>query len=151
MEKSNVMKTRELDLCVSCEICSAICPKGAVTMENKFGQFLPKVDDEKCTNCGLCLEICPGIDIDPFELRHEKISDNTFDGHCLESYTAYSNDPEIRKNSASGGLITNLITELIKNKDFDKAIKKCQEYGFSRLENKLLDYLQMQKYSIKMI
>ncbi|NQE52426.1 Coenzyme F420 hydrogenase subunit beta [ANME-1 cluster archaeon GoMg3.2] len=121
METSNVMKTRELDLCVSCEICSAACPKGAVTMENKFGQFLPTVDDEKCTNCGLCLEICPGIDIDPFGLRHEKISDNTFDGPCLEGYTAYSNDPEIRKNSASGGLITNLITELIKDKEFDAA------------------------------
>ena len=121
MERLNVMKTRELDLCVSCEICSAACPKDAVTMENEIGQFLPTVDDEKCTNCGLCLEICPGIDIDPFELRREKISDNTFDGHCLESYTAYSNDPEIRKNSASGGLVTNLITELIKNEDFDAA------------------------------
>ena len=121
MEKSNVMKTRELDLCVSCEICSAACPKGAVTMENKNGQFLPKLDDEKCTNCGFCLEVCPGIDIDPFELRHEKISDNMFDGPYLESYIAYSNDHEIRKNSASGGLITNLITELIKNKDFDAA------------------------------
>ena len=121
MESPHVMKTRELDLCISCEICLAVCPEDAITMEYKFGQFLPKVDDEKCTNCGLCLEICPGIDIDPFELRYEKISDNTFDGLCLESYTAYSNNPDIRKNSASGGLITNLITELIKNKYFDAA------------------------------
>jgi coenzyme F420-reducing hydrogenase beta subunit len=121
MEKPNVTKTRKLDLCVSCEICLATCPEDAITMEYKIGQILPKVDDEKCTNCGLCLEICPGIDIDPFELRHEKISDKTFDGPCLESYTTYSNDHEIRKNSASGGLITNLITELIKNKDFDAA------------------------------
>ena len=121
METSNIMKTRELDLCVSCEICLAVCPEDAITMEYKLGQFLPTLDDEKCAKCGLCLEICPGIDIDPFELRHEKISDNTFAGPCLESYTAYSNDPDIRKNSASGGLITNLITELIKNKDFDAA------------------------------
>jgi len=121
MKISNVMRTRELDLCVSCEICSAVCPKGAITMENKFGQFLPRIDNEKCTNCGLCLEICPGIDIDPFNLRHEKISYNMFDGPYLESYTAYSKDFEIRKNSASGGLITNLIIELIKNKDFDAA------------------------------
>ncbi len=31
------------------------------------------------------------------------------------------------------------------------AIKKCKNYGFSRLENRLIDYLQMQKDSIKMI
>lgn len=119
MENSNVMKTRELDLCTSCEICVAVCPKDAIIMEYKYGQFLPKVNDEKCTNCGLCLKLCPGIDIDPLKLRQEKISNHIFDGHCLESYTAYSNDPEIRRNSTSGGLITNLIIELIKNKEFD--------------------------------
>jgi len=119
MENSNVMKTRELDLCTSCEICAAVCPKGAIVMEYKYGQFLPKVNDEKCTKCGLCLNLCPGIDIDPLKLRQEKISNHIIDGHCLESYTAYSNDPEIRRNSTSGGLITTLIIELIKNKEFD--------------------------------
>jgi len=119
MGELNVMKTRELDLCTSCEICLAVCPTNAIAMEDKFGQFLPKVDDEKCKNCGLCLELCPGIDIDPLKLRYRKISNDIFDRPCLESYTAYSNDSEIRKNSASGGLITNLIAELIKNKEFD--------------------------------
>ena len=119
MENSNVMKTRELDLCTSCEICTVVCPKGAIVMEYKYGQFLPKINDEKCTNCGLCLKICPGIDIDPLKLRQERISNHIFDGLCLESYTAYSNDPEIRENSTSGGLITTLIIELIKNKKFD--------------------------------
>jgi len=117
----NVIKTRELDLCVSCEICSAACPDGAITMENRFGQFLPKVDDEKCTLCGLCLEICPGIDFNPFELKYDTVTDNIFDGPCLESYTAYSNNLDIRKNATSGGLITSLIVELIKNKEFDVA------------------------------
>lgn len=115
------MKTRKLDLCVSCEICSATCPEDTITMENRFGQFLPKVNDEKCTKCGLCLELCPGIDINPLKLRHRKISNNIFNGVCLESYTAHSNNLEIRKNSASGGLITTLITELIKKKEFDAA------------------------------
>ena len=119
MENSNVMKTRELDLCISCEICAAVCPKDAIIMEYKVGQFLPKVNDKKCTKCGLCLKLCPGIDIDPLKLRQEKISNHIIDGHCLEGYTAYSNDPEIRRNSASGGLITTLIIELIKNKEFN--------------------------------
>lgn len=121
MEKSNILKTRELDLCTSCEICLATCPEEAITMENKFGQFLPKVDDRRCKKCGLCLELCPGIDTDLQKLEYEKTSRNMFDGPCLESYTAYSNDPEIRKNSTSGGLITDLTTNLIKNKEFDAA------------------------------
>lgn len=115
------MKTRKLDLCISCEICSAGCPSGAITMEYRFGQFLPKVCNRKCTNCGACLEICPGIDITPSKPRHEEASDNMFDGPYLESYTAYSNDSDIRKISASGGLITALIIELIKNKEFGTA------------------------------
>ncbi len=119
MKKINVTKTRELDLCVSCEICLAVCPKDAITMEYKHGQFLPEVDDEKCIKCGLCLELCPGIEIDPLGLRHKKVSNNMFHGPCLESYTAYSNDPKIREDSASGGLITYLIIELIKNEEFD--------------------------------
>ncbi len=119
MKNLNIIKTRELDLCTSCEICLAVCPANAIIMEYKYGQFLPKVNDEKCTNCGLCLKLCSGIDIDPLKLRQEKISNHIIDGHCLESYTAYSNDPEIRRNSASGGLITTLIIELIKNKEFD--------------------------------
>ena len=121
MENPNVMKTRKLDLCTSCEICAAVCPKGAIVMEYKYGQFLPKINDEKCTKCGLCLKLCPGIDIDPLKLRQEKISNHIIDGNYLESYTAYSNDPEIRRNSASGGLITTLIIELIKNKQLDAA------------------------------
>jgi coenzyme F420-reducing hydrogenase beta subunit/polysaccharide pyruvyl transferase WcaK-like protein len=118
MENSNVMKTRELDLCVSCEICSAVCPEDAIPMEYKFGQFLPKIDCEKCKKCGLCLELCPGIDIDSLRLSQKNIIS---DGSCLKSCTAYSNNFGIRKNSTSGGLITNLIIELIRNKEFDAA------------------------------
>jgi coenzyme F420-reducing hydrogenase beta subunit/polysaccharide pyruvyl transferase WcaK-like protein len=121
MEKSNVTYTRNLGLCVSCEICAAVCPEGAITMEYENGQFLPKIDDGKCTECGLCLEVCPGIDVDPLGLRYRTISNDMFDGPYLESYTAYSNDSEIRKTSASGGLITNLVVELIRNEQFDAA------------------------------
>ncbi|HDD64647.1 MAG TPA: 4Fe-4S dicluster domain-containing protein, partial [Firmicutes bacterium] len=117
----NVEITRKLNLCLSCEICNAVCPNNAITMEFQLGQFLPKVDKEKCTNCGLCLRICPGIDIDPEGLHNRKFSEDMFNGSCIESYIAYSKDISIRKNSGSGGLITHLVIELIKNKEFDYA------------------------------
>ncbi len=121
MKNLNVTRTRELGLCVSCEICLAACPEDAITTQNRFGQFLPRVDDRKCTDCELCLEICPGINVDPFGLRYKNITDDMINGPCLESYSAYSNDANSRKISTSGGLITNLIIELIKNKEFDAA------------------------------
>jgi len=120
-EKQNVMRTREIGLCVSCEICLAVCVKGAITIEHRYGQFIPMVDENKCVKCGLCLEICPGIDIDPYGLRYEEISDSMFDGPYLESYTAYSKNLGIRQHSTSGGLITSLVIELIKKNEFDAA------------------------------
>lgn len=90
-------------------------------MEYGQGQFLPQVDQEKCIECGLCLELCPGIDINPFLPKYDKVTPDAFDGPCLESYTAYSRDARIRENSVSGGLITALITELIRTKEFDAA------------------------------
>jgi len=118
---SDITKTRELGLCLSCEICSASCPQEAVAMEYVRGQFLPVVDYGRCTGCGVCLEICPGIDLDPFNLRHKKCSESMFDGSWLRIYTAYINDLAIRKNSTSGGLVTGLIVELIEHKEFDAA------------------------------
>jgi coenzyme F420 hydrogenase subunit beta len=121
MKNLTVMKTKKLDLCVSCEICLAVCPENAIKMEYSSGQFLPIVDNKKCSLCRLCLELCPGIEIDPLKLRFKKTSDSVLKGNCIESYTAFSNDPKIRKNSISGGLITNLITQLISSNEFDAA------------------------------
>jgi len=122
MKRPNVMKTRRLNLCVSCEACLAICPQSAVEMEFRFGQFLPKVDDIKCAHCGLCLDVCPSIDVDPFNLCFKKeLTEEDLDGSSLECYIAYSKDISIRKNATSGGVITTLIAKLIKKKEYDRA------------------------------
>ena len=128
----NVTRTGELDLCVSCEICSAICPTDAVSMEHERGQFLPHVDATKCTDCGQCLAICPGVDIDPTDIRHQTVKDSLFDGSYLDTYTAYSNDLQIRSKSTSGGVITHLILELINKKEYDAAFV----LKFDKFDNK---------------
>jgi len=121
INKSDVMQTGDLGLCVSCEICAAACPEDAIIMENAGGQFLPQIDYAKCTNCELCAELCPGIHLDPFGLLKQKTSGAMFDGPWSAIYTAHSRELDIRKNSTSGGLISALLIELIKANEFDAA------------------------------
>ena len=119
MEKNTIARTRELDLCLSCEICLSVCPVEAITMDYIRGQFLPIVDTETCTKCQLCLDVCPGIDIFPIETRGYETVNEIIRGSCLKSYTAYSKDSNIRKKSTSGGLITTLVQELIDKNEYD--------------------------------
>ena len=119
----NVQKTKNLNLCISCEMCSIICPENAIKFTFIKGQFLPDVD-KNCTSCGKCLLICPGIDIDPFNLRKESnITKTSLDngGKYLNTYTAYSKRSKIRENSTSGGIVTDLIINLIEDQEYDSA------------------------------
>lgn len=118
MNESTVIKTRKLNLCVSCEICLAVCPENAISMEYSQGQFLPIIDTDKCIKCKKCLDNCPGIDLIPQRLRNEHNLDTIIKGTVLKSYTAYSKDVKLRYNSTSGGIITTLIKELIETKEY---------------------------------
>ena len=119
LKKNNVSKTRDFGFCVSCEICLAVCPFGAIEMEFKNGQFLPKINNEKCTNCGICLNSCPAIDIDFLNLKNQK--NNKLEGDYIATYTGHTKNLNIREKAASGGMVTTLALELIKNKEFDYA------------------------------
>lgn len=128
----NVALTKELDLCLSCEICHAICPTSAISMKYTHGQFLPHIDAVKCTDCGTCLAVCPGIAIDPGDIHNNTPSEVMFDGPYLETYTAYSNNLQIRSKSTSGGVITALILALLETKEYQAAFV----LHFDKFENK---------------
>ncbi len=108
----NITKTVEKGFCVSCEICDASCPFDAIDMIYECGQFLPKVDFDKCTNCGFCLKVCPGIDID-FKKIHTNSLEETICGDPLEFYSAYCIDVKTLNSSTSGGVISTLTKKLL--------------------------------------
>lgn len=119
--KSDVSKAVNHDLCVSCGICVSACPVEAISMSFVRGIFLPTIDNQRCIGCGLCFEVCPGVDIiDPENLMNT-ISCGITPGDYIECYVAFTKHYHIRKASTSGGVITTLITELIKNGDYDEA------------------------------
>ncbi|MEK7203370.1 MAG: 4Fe-4S binding protein [Patescibacteria group bacterium] len=48
------------DKCVSCGLCSFICPEGCIAMKNLKQYKTPKpiTDYKYCKGCGLCAEEC---------------------------------------------------------------------------------------------
>lgn len=115
---NNVSKVIKQNLCVSCGICKAVCPCGAIEMRYKNGQFLPLVNNTKCTNCGNCLLSCCSYNVEIQAFDNFDKRDIVF-GKYKYVYTAYSLANEIRLNSTSGGLITHLSIELLKNNVVD--------------------------------
>lgn len=99
-------------LCTGCGTCTGVCPKGAIRMEISQGLFLPKINVEKCASCGLCLKCCPGPAIDFRDLNSKvfgKQSEDPLLGNYLACYVGHSTDREVRYNSSSGGLVTQLL------------------------------------------
>lgn len=92
------------EYCTGCTACASTCPKDCITMTADANGFLcPVVDTQKCVSCGLCEKSCPII----YPL---KIANNE-----PEAYAAYSNDEEMRKQSSSGGVFTEIAKTVLKD------------------------------------
>ena len=89
--------------CCGCTACSNVCPVNCITMaRDSEGFSYPSIDLEKCIHCKKCENICPAVNmISPKRSVGEK---------CL---VAYSNKPDIRKNSSSGGIFYHLAERVI--------------------------------------
>ncbi|CUQ42660.1 coenzyme F420-reducing hydrogenase%2C beta subunit [Clostridium paraputrificum] len=84
--------------CTGCTACVNICPKNCISMiEDKEGFLQPKVDYDKCIKCRMCERTCP-------VLNGFKAKEN----HKPEVYAAWSLNEEIRINSTSGGIFSEL-------------------------------------------
>lgn len=83
--------------CAGCSLCSAVCPTQAIKMTGDQEGFLqPIIDYQKCINCGRCLEECILNAPAPHKKMVQKV------------YAAYSLDSDVRYNSTSGGIFTEL-------------------------------------------
>ena len=126
MEYKNVASVVENGLCCSCGVCSAACPKGAISFVYGTERNWPKVAESLCINCGLCVKTCPGKGVNLLEksssLFAESASYNKFAGYALHSYVGYSNDYEIRYHSASGGVVTEFLRYLLRINAIDGAV-----------------------------
>lgn len=94
------------EICTGCNACFSVCPQKCIEMDNDYTGFnYPKVDYKKCIRCEMCLNTCPSLNKVLIEenWREPKI------------YAAWSLDEEIRRNSTSGGIFSELAKEIINN------------------------------------
>lgn len=82
--------------CTACNACVVACPKQCIKMEEGKNKALyPVINQDICVDCGYCVKTCPNNK--KIELHNTK-----------KIYSAWSNDTEIRMNSASGGVCAEL-------------------------------------------
>lgn len=91
------------DKCTGCSACKEICPKQCITMQpDDLDALHPVVDESICINCGLCEKTCPNNRELSYKLPHKV-------------WAAWSNDSDVRRTSASGGIACELYRYWIKN------------------------------------
>lgn len=114
-------------LCTGCGTCVALCPEEAIEMviNEKKGIYVPKLDEEKCNDCGTCFKVCPGHEVDFKQLNLEifgKEPEDILIGNYLNCYVGHSTDYDIRYNSSSGGLVTQLLIFMLEERLIDGAL-----------------------------
>lgn len=89
--------------CCGCTACYAICPKGAITMqEDGEGFKYPAIDKSKCIDCGLCCKVCP------LDKKLENLITPAV------SFACTAKDENFAKQSSSGGVFAILANMYIK-------------------------------------
>lgn len=111
--KNTIGVITDNQLCSACGACAAICPKTAIRMQLlPSGFFQAEIDTDECTECGLCLKCCPGA---PQNVPEFQIAPK-------DSFLGFAEDPTIRAQSQSGGVVTALLSELLDRGEIDGAV-----------------------------
>lgn len=90
------------DMCAGCMLCADICPSGAITIEQNIESYNARIDAHLCVNCGSCRKLCPQNEAPTFR-------------RPIEWHQGWSREANIRANSSSGGLATEISRNFVRN------------------------------------
>lgn len=82
--------------CMLCGSCADACPANAISFKKEHLAFhYPEIDPEACISCGLCDRACPVLSAEGAVQETRSLP---------RAFAAGNPDPEIRRNSSSGGI-----------------------------------------------
>lgn len=117
MNLTDISVTTKWNFCSGCGVCVGICPKHCIGWERKVGMYQPVIDRNSCISCGLCAGVCPGL-----KHRYEKLPDRAaVQGRVILSCNAWSRSADVRYISASGGVVSTLVRQLLEEGTYDIA------------------------------
>ncbi|MGB2841623.1 MAG: Coenzyme F420 hydrogenase/dehydrogenase, beta subunit C-terminal domain [Halobacteriota archaeon] len=127
MNNNTIAQVVKDELCTGCGTCIALCPEEAIklTINEKKGIYVPELNEGRCNECGICFNVCPGHEVDFKGLNLEvfgKEPEDILIGNYLNCYVGHSTDYDVRYNSASGGLITQLLIFALEEGIIDGAL-----------------------------
>lgn len=118
MNRKTIQETLDKRLCCSCGICAGICSKGCIRMSvDNNGRLLPTLDSSLCVECGICYNVCPGKDA----IKERPTSKAELIGELKGQWTAHVKDDKHLLQTASGGICTWLIKQLLDTNLYDAA------------------------------
>lgn len=101
----NILSPDTIHSCTGCQMCAAVCSKGAITVRlDRDGFYRPILDEEKCVDCGLCTKVC-------YKYDDEVLETSAFVDKPL--YAASSNNNSTLKEVTSGGVADILAQKFI--------------------------------------
>ena len=105
----NILDSSAIRKCTSCQMCAAVCPKGAITIElDMNGFYRPIVDDNKCVDCSICTKVCYKFDTCISVSDNQKLNSTIL-------YGGFVKDPGLLNKTTSGGIADLLAHQLVKD------------------------------------
>lgn len=111
--------------CTGCGACIQACPKSCISfVKDDLDAIYPRIENEQCVKCGICLQVC-------------HLNKSFYYQKAETVYAGWSNNEEVRKNSASGGIASSLYLYALKHgyKAFGVCISSQGKAEFIEIES----------------
>lgn len=147
MHEQVVNQVVDHELCIGCGVCVGVCPSKLLTMTwRQNGDLGVAIDGDCPPSCNLCLKVCPFFEGNPNEDDLARARFNTAElnqdqvlGFISKASVGYTTNATQRLRSASGGIITTVLRELLDARMIDSVI--C--VGPGNQEDRLFEFQEI--------